>query len=358
MNAAQLPGRNNYIDCLRGIAAISIVFIHTCFWSGESYVPEFMQSLSLAIDVPFFFFLSGWASTYVNSFEKNIVSLLGTYKKYVMFFPFYMMALLVVGVFSGRFTGLTLSNLYANLFFIRIENSTLPVVMSSMWFMPVYLTVVPIGCVVTKKLLSRDTPLGGGGVTCLLVTGLGLLYSYWTGSFFCLNSVTLFYLLFYFLGIACRDVCIKRLKTVIIFSLADVGLMKLIGVYFGWDVSNMQGMKFPPNIIYLLYSLLWICVVLWGKSKLWEISADNVLCKIGRSAILFYFCQGISSSLLSFIVPKITMGWGIKLPIAFVINLTGTVILVIMLDWFFRFEKCLAAKLRDTVSGILELHRK
>ena len=77
MNAAQLPGRNNYIDCLRGIAAISIVFIHTCFWSGESYVPEFMQSLSLAIDVPFFFFLSGWASTYVNSFEKNIVSLLG-----------------------------------------------------------------------------------------------------------------------------------------------------------------------------------------------------------------------------------------------------------------------------------------
>lgn len=273
-----------------------------------------------------------------------------------MFFPIYMMALLVVGVFSGRFTGLTLSNLYANLFFIRIENSTLPVVMSSMWFMPVYLTAVPIGCVATKKLISMDTPWGR--VICLLITGLGLLYSYQTGYFFSLNSVTLFYLFFYFLGIACRDVCIKRLKTVIIFFLADVGVMKLIGVYFGWDISNMQGMKFPPNIIYLLYSLLWICVVLWGKSKLWEISAENVFCKIGRSAILFYFCQGISSSLLSFIVPKITMGWGIKLPIAFVINLMGTVVVVMMLDWFFSLEKRMAAKLRSTVSDILELHKK
>ena len=163
MEATQLAERNNYIDCLRGIAAIAIVFIHTCFWSGGSYVPELMQTLSLAIDVPFFFFLSGWASTYVGSFEKGITSLLGTYKKYVMFFPFYMMALLVVGVFSGQFTGLTLSNLYANLFFIRIENSTLPVVMSSMWFMPVYFTVVPIGCIASKKLISQNTPLGGGG---------------------------------------------------------------------------------------------------------------------------------------------------------------------------------------------------
>lgn len=98
--------------------------------------------------------------------------------------------------------------------------------------------------------------------------------------------------------------------------------------------------------------------MLWGKSKFREISADNVFCRIGRSAILFYFCQGISSSLLSFIVPKITMGWGIKLLIAFVINLTGTVIFVIMLSWFLRFEKHLATKLRSAASGILGIQRE
>ena len=52
------------------------------------------------------------------------------------------------------------------------------------------------------------------------------------------------------------------------------------------------------------------------------------------------------------------MRWGIKLPIAFVINLMGTVVVVMMLDWFFSLEKRMAAKLRSTVSGILELHKK
>ena len=47
--------RNYYIDNIRGLATISVVFIHTVFWSGSSYVPEYMRNLSLLIDVPIFF---------------------------------------------------------------------------------------------------------------------------------------------------------------------------------------------------------------------------------------------------------------------------------------------------------------
>lgn len=36
--------RNNYIDFLRGIAAIGIIAIHTAFWGGQSYTPEWFCS--------------------------------------------------------------------------------------------------------------------------------------------------------------------------------------------------------------------------------------------------------------------------------------------------------------------------
>lgn len=110
--------RNHYIDFLRGFAAVNIIFIHTCFWSGGSYVPEWMQSISLAVDVPFFFFLSGWSSVCVKSFRKSIRLLLGVYQKYIMFLPFLIVALCVTGIFTGTYPGLTLRTLYGNLFFL------------------------------------------------------------------------------------------------------------------------------------------------------------------------------------------------------------------------------------------------
>ena len=171
--------RDNYIDFLRGIAALSVVFIHTCFWSGYSYTPELMQTLSLAIDVPFFFFLSGWSSAYVDSFERSIRSLLNIYKKYVMFLPFFFLILLIFGFFIKQYPGLSLRSLYGNLFFIAEEPNALSGVMGSMWFMPVYLAVVPIGRLVTTKLMPSHT--GGGGTSpsplpfsvCFIPTGRG-----------------------------------------------------------------------------------------------------------------------------------------------------------------------------------------
>lgn len=39
--------RNLLIDLIKGIATLSIIFIHTVFWSGERYVPSEIRNLSL-----------------------------------------------------------------------------------------------------------------------------------------------------------------------------------------------------------------------------------------------------------------------------------------------------------------------
>ena len=39
--------RNYNIDFLRGIATISIIIIHTAFWSGTEYLPSWVSNLTL-----------------------------------------------------------------------------------------------------------------------------------------------------------------------------------------------------------------------------------------------------------------------------------------------------------------------
>ncbi|MBR2111996.1 MAG: hypothetical protein IJ950_03480, partial [Helicobacter sp.] len=61
--------RNLEIDILRGICVISIIMIHTTFWSGGAYVPWPVQSLSLLIDVPAFFFIAGASVAYTQKIQ-------------------------------------------------------------------------------------------------------------------------------------------------------------------------------------------------------------------------------------------------------------------------------------------------
>lgn len=58
--------REHYIDLVRGIRAVSIILIHTCFFSGTAYVPMPMRSISLLLDVPAFFFIAGMTTTHVR----------------------------------------------------------------------------------------------------------------------------------------------------------------------------------------------------------------------------------------------------------------------------------------------------
>lgn len=60
MRVDKVPGnRDRKIDLYRGIAAIGVISIHTAFWSGEGYVPQWFQSVTLLVDVPYFFFIAG-----------------------------------------------------------------------------------------------------------------------------------------------------------------------------------------------------------------------------------------------------------------------------------------------------------
>lgn len=72
------------IDTFRGITALNIIFIHTVYWSGNGYIPDWVRNISLLLDVPMFFFLSGWAMAYTSPY-KSIKSILENIKRWIFF---------------------------------------------------------------------------------------------------------------------------------------------------------------------------------------------------------------------------------------------------------------------------------
>ena len=78
--------RDLYIDFAKGLATLSIIFIHTAFWSGQLYLPSEVRTLSLLIDVPVFFALSGLTSG--NNVEKTLCRLLKLQVTYMIFVTF------------------------------------------------------------------------------------------------------------------------------------------------------------------------------------------------------------------------------------------------------------------------------
>ena len=332
--------RDQSLDFLRGLAALSIIFIHTAFWSGEAYVPQAVEALSLILDVPFFFFLSGWGGGYARSLKKSLLSLVDIYKKYLVFLCMYVAMLLVIRAALGKAEGLTASNLIGNLWFRIGAGTALPVVMGSIWFLPVYFTVLPAGSLLfwLARWASRGEAerLAAWTGAFLALVLAGLAYTWMGGRIPLLDQTALFYLAFYLLGLLCWRTKIPPLSWTAGLVLLDLGAMMLLARRLGADVFRMQDLKFPPTPVYLLFSLPAVIAALWLRGRLSKIPSQNLFCRIGRAALLFYFCQGIGASVLRWAAPRVHLVWYVKLPLAYCFNLAITLVFVCLLSGAYR----------------------
>ena len=154
-NASVGRPRAHYIDLVRGICALSIVFIHTCFCSGMSYVPIPMRSISLLLDVPAFFFIAGMTRAYI---QKDTI-LTQLFKLSMIF--------VLLGLLCNLVDGeVTWASIFRPLFLMGLNVSRLfGAAAGSYWFVPIYACTIILGGVVIKH-------TGGGyimGIISLIV---------------------------------------------------------------------------------------------------------------------------------------------------------------------------------------------
>lgn len=330
--------RDLYIDFAKGLATLSIIFIHTAFWSGQFYIPAEIRVFSLVFDVALFYALSGITSG--ANIEKTLYRLLKLQITYMIFVTFlffldYFFKIFGLSFFSMEWlqsfystfgskystTSISATPQWENLgnwYLHQYTNAdTFPVVMGSFWYLKVYYVLTVFGVLILRFFPKHINWFIG------LCIGLTLLFNifpeyYPTGQV----GYIAFYLAVFLIGNKMRGKKIPAKAIPVLYALVGVALVWMFWYYGGEIFYKINKNKFPPKIPYIIWALFSLVTlfVLYNRLK---ITKENFITHIGKNAIFFYFAQGISSSLVYFLVVplKENMPWWILMIIIYGINI-------------------------------------
>lgn len=320
----QSQKRDYSIDFAKGLTVISIIFIHTVWWSGTSYAPDILRQLSLLIDVPLFFFLSGCSATF--SFKKsNPFS--GLVRLISLFTLVYFIYALIYK--QEQLFEYTLSALLIN----YQKTQEIIVFSASTWFILPFIVVYITGFTIIKQIGSKNILL----LICLIlfyfIVRYDQIHALSAYKFLSLSADYFFtYLLFFLLGYYFKSTLTPKLYKIIGTILLLCSLLATIWLY--WDIPfNLQDYKFPPKTEYVVASIISISLFLITARL---IKKEYKINYIGKNALSFYLAQGIGSSLLFQLSPLLQMEWHYKLPIMFLFNLVSSTLIAIAIIYIFN----------------------
>ena len=345
--------RNHYIDLLKGVAALNIVFIHTVFNSGYAYVPDWVRAASLAIDVPFFFFLSGWAVASMPAirFQKTFASLWRIYMQWALFVAFTFAAMFVVAALTpiplgGRraFAASFLGNLV-----LVNPDTPLPFsgVMGGGWFLIVYFAVVPamsLAIAMIRRWTASLRPI----LALLFICVIGFVRVQAGAQFFFFDQFFLCYSVFFLLGFLQSTIIPRAWQSLVLMGLSLLALWGALAVR-GAHLIDMQGLKFPPTLAWACFSLLGIVVAMSFKRWQFRVPGRGPLNWVGKNALPFFFTNAVAASITIFIEPLISMPWVPKLVVCYLITLAITASLVVFFKQLYAWVAPLAARAAGAV---------
>ncbi|MAC96199.1 MAG: hypothetical protein CMC96_11935 [Flavobacteriales bacterium] len=316
--------RDYSIDFAKGVTVISIIFIHTVWWSGTSYAPDILRQLSLLIDVPLFFFLSGCSATFAFKKEKPFSGIVRLISLFTLAYFIYALIYKQEQLFEFTFSALFIN--YLNTYEIAVfSNST--------WFILPFVIVYITGFIIIKQIGSKNILL----LICLILFYFILKYDQIHAlskyKLLSLSADYLFsYLLFFLLGYYFKSTLTPKLYKTIGAILLLCSLSATLWIY--WDIPfNLQNYKFPPKIEYVVASIISISLFLITARL---IKKEYKINYIGKNALSFYLAQGIGSSLLFQLSPLLQIEWYYKLPIMFLFNLVSSTIIAIAVIYIFN----------------------
>ncbi|MGE4514983.1 MAG: acyltransferase family protein [Chryseobacterium sp.] len=329
--------RDLYIDFAKGLATLSIIFIHTAFWSGQFYIPAEVRVFSLVFDVALFYALSGITSG--SNIEKTFYRLLKlqiTYMIFVTFLFFLDYFFKVFGLnffslewlknfystFGSKYTITNISNVpkwenLGNWYLHQYTNAdTFPVVMGSFWYLKVYFILTVFGVLILKFFPKH---INWFIVLCVILTLLFNIFPeiYPTGQV----GYVAFYLAIFLIGNRMKGKKIPAKIIPLLYGLVAVALVWMFWFYGNEIFYKINRNKFPPKIPYIIWTFFSL-VTLFALYNRLKISSENFVTYIGKNAIFFYFAQGITSSLVYFLVVPLKeyLSWWILMILIYLIN--------------------------------------
>ena len=340
--------RDLYIDFAKGLATLSIIFIHTAFWSGQFYITPEVRIFSLVFDVALFYALSGITSG--NNIEKTLYRLLKLQITYMIFVTFLFFLDWFFKVFGLNFFSLqwmqefysTFGSKYVprnistapqwqnlgNWYLHSYSNAdTFPVVMGSFWYLKVYYILTIFGVLIFKFFPKHINWFIG---LCILLTIIFNVYPqlYPSGQV----GYVAFYLAVFLIAHQLKGKKIPTKLIPVLYGAVALALTWLF-TYYGSEVFyKINKQKFPPQTPYIIWCLFSLVTLFVFYNRL-KIQKSNFITYIGNNAIFYYFGQGISSSLVYFLVVawKDSMNWILLMIVIYLINVGLAVIIAELL---------------------------
>ncbi len=336
--------RDLYIDFAKGVATLSIIFIHTAFWSGQYYIPTEVRVLSLLFDVPLFYALSGLTSG--NNIEKTFYRLLKLQITYMIFVTFLFFLDWFIKFFGLHFFGLTAMQDFFSTFgskYVPLNISTdpqwqnlgnwylhqytnadtFPVVMGSFWYLKVYFILSVFGVLILKFFPKHINWFIG------LCFGLTLFFNLFPQYY---PSGQVGYVALY-LGIFLLAHCIRGKKVSMKILMVFYVLFFIILIALLWNNGielflKMNKSKFPPKLLYIFWSSFSLITIFALYNRL-KMNKESFFTSVGKNAIFFYFAQGMSSSIVYFFVVSFedSLPWFFLMLVIYAINVVLAVLI-------------------------------
>ena len=300
--------RDTYFDAFKGLMILSVINIHTVYWSLKPYTPDILRELAYFVDIPIFFFISGYFARYSGFLSSAGQALRQLIRLYLMYL------IITVLVAAGTILwiyfirdrvpdGLPASLL--SMFTLKLSGELwgyFKGYYGNLWYLHTYF---PMLLLVPVIIGSPFFPRFKYSVLFLLFILYFLMTYQYKGHVFLLRSWgdIFFYCCFFVLGTIYRIKEEELSVRLVIFSF-------VVNCLVAWFIYQLDGgelrlsrYKFPPAVEWLVYSLLLVHVFVlirpyWNKTIRSRISRIAPgLEWIGNNSLTVYLIQGLVCSI-------------------------------------------------------------
>lgn len=253
--------RDKTLDYLRALAIFQVIFVHVLYWDAViSHEKINILKSWFLFEMPLFFFIIGACNSFkdVNNYfdfiRRRLLRIL---------VPYWMFALICIMISI---------KCYDQIGIIEIVNITLswlipmdkqitlvPYIVNPLWFVSVYLCIV-ILIPILKYMKNSNRDKEFVFLILLLFIGISFFDMAWM-------QKVIFYSLWVYIGLFYNEIKTAVLRNDIrkkAWKLTGVGVFVICILSFVGYTLDMQYNKFPPNIMFFLYSYVVMSVILLG----------------------------------------------------------------------------------------------
>ena len=302
------------LDLVKGIAILGVIHTHTVFWSGMLYLPDWTRRIVLLMDVPVFFFISGFllASGSPQGLPKRALRQVRS-----ILLPYLLVGLAALAVSTGARVAAHGAQGFVGLgrslgTFLRLAPDgpaweLWMVFPGSIWFFRAYLETLPLAVLILATPLRRWLPAW----TFIVVAALVLAGTTFVPAGGTIETdslrVTLGAVLVLLLGATFRARLWEGWSLRSSAVLAGIWVAALLGILLvecPGKALDLTYSKFPPTWTYLLINLLLVqlllvLAVVERDTGLGRIPASVRRCLgwCGRNSFDLFLVQGLVTSL-------------------------------------------------------------